>query len=170
MYTVLKKINKFTNRLSEFVVSISFGSMVILIFSQVIFRYILKQSLSWSEELATFIFTWLTFIGASVATKERSHINVEMIIHSIKSRKIKKIIAIFANVLSIIFLSTVSFYGFFMANQLLKLGKSSSSMPFLKIGLVYFAIPIGSLIMILHLIEIIIGIYRDEIQIEGGHS
>lgn len=170
MYTALKKINKFTCKLSEFVVSISFGSMVILIFFQVIFRYVLKQSLSWSEELATFIFTWLTFIGASVATKERAHINVEMIIHSIKSRKIKKTIAIFANVMSIIFLGTVSYYGFLMANTLIQLGKSSSSMPFLKIGFVYFAIPIGSLIMILHLIEIIIGIYRDEIQIEGGHS
>lgn len=170
MYTVLKKINKFTCKLSEVVVSISFGTMVILIFFQIIFRYVLKQSLSWSEELATFIFTWLTFIGASVATKERAHINVEMIINSIKSRTIKKIIAIFANLMSILFLGIVSYYGFIMANTLIQLGKTSSSMPFLKIGFIYFAIPIGSLIMVLHLIEIIIGICRDEIQIEGGHS
>jgi len=170
MYLILKKINKLTCRISEFVVSISFGTMVIIIFMQVIFRYLLKQSLSWSEELATFIFIWLTFIGASVASKERAHINVTMLVDNVKSIKAKKAILILANVLSIAFLSVVTFYGFKMASQLLALGKNSAAMPFLKIGLIYFAIPLGGLFMILHLIEIIIGIYKGEIEIEGGHS
>jgi len=170
MYLILKKINRLTCRISEFVVSLSFGTMVIIIFMQVIFRYLLKQSLSWSEELATFIFIWLTFIGASVATKERSHINVTMLVDSIKSAQTKKNILIVANILCIAFLSVVTFYGFKMAGQLLALGKNSAAMPFLKIGLIYFAIPIGGLFMILHLIEISIGIYKGDIEIEGGHN
>lgn len=170
MYTLLKRINRNTVKLAQHIITISFTSMTIFVFAQVIFRYVLKQSLSWSEELATYLFIWLTFIGASVAMKERSHINVEIVISNIKNIKLRKSIFIFAQITSILFLIIVSYYGIIISTQLLALGKSSAAMPFLKVGLIYFAVPIGSLLMIMYLIEIIWDVLLDKIPIKGGHD
>src|SRR5436853_5174734 len=41
---------------------------------QVIFRYVFENSLSWSSELATFMFAWLTLIGLAIAQRDHAHI------------------------------------------------------------------------------------------------
>lgn len=169
MYTLLKRINKTANKVAKFIVSFSFGSMTVLIFMQVIFRYVFKESLSWSEELARYLFIWLTFIGASIATREKTHINVAMFIDNIKSAKTKKIFVIFANLLSMAFLGVLTYYGFSIATQILQFKQVSSSMPFLYVGIVYFAVPLGSLLMFLNLIEINLAVIKGEDALEGGH-
>lgn len=169
MYKFLKNINKHANKAAEFIVSLSFGMMTLLTFMQVLFRYVFKESLSWSEELSTYFFIWLTFIGASIATREKTHINVEAFVSSIKSPKIKKAFMIFANILSMLFLIVLVVYGFNIASQILKFKQTSASMPFLQIGLIYFAVPIGSLIMFTNLLEINISILKGEEKIEGGN-
>lgn len=170
MYIMLKKITKVADKIAKFLVSLSFGTMTLLIFLQVIFRYVFKESLSWSEELATYLFIWLTFIGASIATRERTHINVAILISSIKSVKLKKIFIIGANVLSMFFLGVLTWFGFHIANQILSLKQVSASMPFLYVGIVYYAVPLGSLIMFLNLLEINISIINGDEKVEGGHE
>jgi len=169
MYKFLKNVNIYADKIAKFIVSLSFGMMTLLIFLQVIFRYIFKESLSWSEELSTYFFIWLTFIGASIATREKTHINVATFVSSIKSPVIKKAFMIFANLLSMCFLIALIVYGFNIATQILNFKQVSASMPFLYIGIVYFAVPLGSLIMFTNLLEINIAILKDEEKIEGGH-
>ncbi len=67
MLSALKKMSRSLNRWIEFLL---FGlglSMAILVAVQVFCRYVLNQSLFWSEELARYFLVWLTFLGASVA-------------------------------------------------------------------------------------------------------
>jgi len=52
------------------------AGMVCLIFTQVIFRYILLLPLPWSEEAAMYLFIWLTFIAGYVAARRNNHIGV----------------------------------------------------------------------------------------------
>ena len=46
---------------------------VLVAFAQVVFRYLLHHSLSWSEELARFIFIWLSMLAAAYGFKTKSH-------------------------------------------------------------------------------------------------
>jgi TRAP-type C4-dicarboxylate transport system permease small subunit len=46
---------------------------VILLFAQIISREIFGYSFSWSEELATYMFVWFVFFGASYAAKLYAH-------------------------------------------------------------------------------------------------
>ncbi|MDR1874941.1 MAG: TRAP transporter small permease [Synergistaceae bacterium] len=71
-------LKKFLNNFEEYFVVWTMALMTILVFCQVVMRYIFRNSLSWSEELARFIFIWLSWVGASYAVKERSHFRVEM--------------------------------------------------------------------------------------------
>ena len=71
-------IKKFLDNFEEYFCVWTMAIMTLLVFVQVVMRYVFSNSLSWSEEMARFIFLWLSWIGASYAVKERSHFRVEM--------------------------------------------------------------------------------------------
>lgn len=63
----MKKASFFLNRGIEYLLFTLGFSMTLLVAIQVFCRYVLNQSLFWSEELARFLLVWLTFLGASCA-------------------------------------------------------------------------------------------------------
>ena len=76
---VIDRISASINRWIEYLL-FGFGlSMAGVVAMQVFFRYVLNQSLFWSEELARFLLVWLTFLGATVAYRRRAHPGVDMI-------------------------------------------------------------------------------------------
>ena len=48
-------------------------ALVAVTFSQVVFRYVLEASLSWSEELARFLLMWLAALSTAYAMKTGAH-------------------------------------------------------------------------------------------------
>ncbi|HZK67066.1 MAG TPA: TRAP transporter small permease [Chloroflexota bacterium] len=59
--------------------SIMLAITTVIIFLQVLFRYILSQPLHWTEETARFLFVWVALLGAAVAFKDRSHFTITML-------------------------------------------------------------------------------------------
>ncbi|MDR1578861.1 MAG: TRAP transporter small permease [Synergistaceae bacterium] len=57
------------------VVLMSFMSSLLAV--QVFMRYVMGNSLSWSEELARYVFIWLVYIGVSYGAKIMKHIRIE---------------------------------------------------------------------------------------------
>lgn len=55
-------------------------AMLVFVVLQVISRYFLPFSLSWTEELARFIMLWLIFLGASHIAKASSYIRVDFLV------------------------------------------------------------------------------------------
>ena len=56
-----------------------FGAMVVACTAQVIWRYLFNDPLVWSEELARYLFIWISYISAWVAWKNRSHIALDAV-------------------------------------------------------------------------------------------
>jgi len=54
--------------------------MVAMVFGNVVMRYAFNSGLAMSEELARFMFVWMTFIGATVALREHAHLGVDTLI------------------------------------------------------------------------------------------
>ena len=54
-----------------------FSLILGIILVAVIFRYVLNQSLSWSDEVVRYLFVWFTLLGAALALRDRNHIRVE---------------------------------------------------------------------------------------------
>ena len=53
------------------------GSLVVIMFIQVFCRYVLNNSLSWSEELTKYLFVWMTFLGGALCLRDKIHIGVD---------------------------------------------------------------------------------------------
>lgn len=157
---ILRRFNAIVNQVLEWFLIGGFVAMTSIIFLQVIFRYFLLQSLSWSEEIARYLFIWLTFLGASVVARSRSHITVESVVNAVPVELIRKVLKAVAAILTLVFLYVLMTEGFDASWEILELGQVSPSMPWLSLGWIYFAIPLGSLFMGLNIIEQTIDLWR----------
>src|SRR5215831_14204772 len=50
-----------------------------LVLTQVFFRYVLNESLFWSEEVVRYSLVWSTLMGAAVVAYQRAHIRIEVL-------------------------------------------------------------------------------------------
>ncbi len=70
----------------------------LLIFAQVICRYVFNYSLYWSEELGRYTLIWITFLGASVGFKRKAHVGVDFLYNAF-NEKTKSILTLLTNLL-----------------------------------------------------------------------
>ena len=83
--TVLIKALSRLNRWQLEIFRYSTMFMVVLIAcviaAGVFFRYVLNDSLSWSEELAKYAMLWMVFLGAPIALRTGGHPNIEILLN-----------------------------------------------------------------------------------------
>ena len=65
--------------LEKTLLGILFAAMLALLIIQVACRYYLQLPLGWAEELIRYLFIACSYLGASIAIKERSHIEVNIL-------------------------------------------------------------------------------------------
>ena len=60
--------------------AVALAIMVALVFGNVVLRYIFNSSITVSEELARWLFVWITFMGAMVALREHTHLGTDALV------------------------------------------------------------------------------------------
>lgn len=53
------------------------AAMVVLVFGNVVLRYLFNSGITVSEELSRFFFVWMTFLGAAIGLREHAHLGVD---------------------------------------------------------------------------------------------
>ena len=74
-----KKLLWFADHFEELIMGFALVLISVVMFLQVVMRYVFKQSLSWSDELCRYAFIWMIFIGISYAVKRDLHIKVDIL-------------------------------------------------------------------------------------------
>ncbi len=62
------------------------AAMVAIVLCAVFFRYVLNNSLSWSDELVRYLFVWFSLVGSALVLREREHIRVEYFVEKFPTR------------------------------------------------------------------------------------
>ena len=56
------------------------AAMVVMVFGNVVLRYLFNDGITVSEELSRWLFVWMTFLGAIVAVREHGHLGTDMLV------------------------------------------------------------------------------------------
>ncbi len=67
-------------RLVEILIAAFLAVMVVMVFGNVVLRYVFNSGIVVSEEVSRWLFLWVTFLGAIVALKEHGHLGTEALI------------------------------------------------------------------------------------------
>lgn len=141
-----KKLIEIVDNIIKYVAIAAFSVMSVLIILQVIFRYLLGSSLSFSEELARFLFIWSSMLGAAMCLKRRSHIGFDLLMLHIP-RGLQKYGLLITNVMSLAFYAILVIFGFKVSA--VTMGQTSPAMG-VKMGLIYASIAVAGFVMILN--------------------
>ena len=144
-------VKKFLNNIEEFIIVPLVAVMIAVVILQVIFRFILKGSLSWSEELARYLMVWVTFVGASIGVKRGAHIGVEALV-IVLPKKTQIIIKYLGIILVVVFCIVVFSASLgILRNQIVNRQVS----PAMRIPMwwAYAAIPVGTFFMGIRFIQ-----------------
>lgn len=128
--------------LTTFIIAL-FAGLVIVVFWQVIARYILKNSSAFSEELAKILFVWVSLLTAALLFGEKGHMNIAVVVNKIPL-KVGLAVQIFAGLINMAFIVFVLVFGGYLA---VKLGwsQTNASIPLFTTGLIYAVLPISGL-------------------------
>ena len=149
----MDNVKKFLNNFEEFLVVPLVGVMAAVIILQVFFRYVLRESLSWSEELARYLMVWVTFVGASIGVKRGSHVGVEMLVTALP-KKVQTVVRYLGIVISIVFCFVV--FGASLGILQRQIANHQVS-PAMRIPMwwAYAAVPAGSFLMTVRFIQML---------------
>ena len=67
-------------------IALCLAAMVVLVFTNVVLRYLFNSGIATSEELSRWLLVWLTFLGAIVAMREHAHLGVDSLIRALPPR------------------------------------------------------------------------------------
>ncbi len=107
-FTFVGKVIGFIN---QSIAAVGIAAGVALAFANVIARYIFNSSLTWASELTVYFFLWSTFFGAAYCFKVDAHISVSVLLDKV-SPKVAKGLMLLSRLVTLVFLSAVSYYGY----------------------------------------------------------
>lgn len=124
---------------------------VVIIFFQVVMRYCFANSLTWTEEVARYIFVWQAWIGASYGVKRSGHIRVEALAEKFKGKN-RILFDIFIYIIWMLFMCFLAYTGTQLTLYIAETGQLS---PANQIPMEYVdaSVVVGSVLMIWHLLQ-----------------
>lgn len=97
--SLIQKINQYVVKAETVLLVFIVLSMVLLAFAQVVLRNLFDQGILWADIFLRHLVLWVGFIGASLATREEKHINIDVLTRFTKGRPkavIQTIVMLFA--------------------------------------------------------------------------
>jgi TRAP-type C4-dicarboxylate transport system permease small subunit len=133
-------------RYAENVLAICLLTAIIIdILLAVFFRYVLSNPLSWSGEVATYMFAWLTLLGMAIAQRDHGHIEVRLFSHL--SDKAGIATAWISWIASAIFFVVLAVAGYlFTLGDTIEIGAASG----LPVWVAYACLPVGAALGLYH--------------------
>jgi len=93
----------------DWIVFVLFWSLAFIVFLQFFTRYVLNDSLAWTEEIARYGLMWVVFIGGAMVTRRNTHIAVELLSNVMKPGPLRSALLALVDFVKLAFLGLLAF-------------------------------------------------------------
>lgn len=154
--TVLATAFDWLEKLLKALVIVGNGLMLLLVFGQVITRYVFNYTPSFGEELARYLFVWVVFLSLPLVAKYGGHMAIETITSRVHGATLK-VLNILADIFTIIFLGIMVVCGIEMV---MRTSYQTSPAMMIPMSWVYIVIPFGCGVMLLYVVANLINVLK----------
>ncbi len=109
---MLKALDRILKSLLTFLV----GLFTVSVFLQVLIRFVFKYPLPWTEEVSRIAFVYTIFIGATIAVRQKAHLNIDFLLVVLPPR-LARAITLLGTALVATFLLFVTWQGIEFVRQ-----------------------------------------------------
>ncbi|MBU8905125.1 TRAP transporter small permease [Desertibacillus haloalkaliphilus] len=148
------KIIATMNQIIKYFLIVILTVLIVAVFCQVLFRFVLNQPLAWTEELARYCLIWITFLGAAYAMSLKSHIGMSILVEK-SPLLLRRLLTVIAAIVCIGFFWLMIQQGFHLSER-----SMNQLSPVLRIpmGAIYLVIPISGIVLTINLVA---GVFED---------
>jgi TRAP-type C4-dicarboxylate transport system permease small subunit len=135
------------SKILEWIMIVIFALLVLDVLIQVISRYVLGESFSWTEEFARFALIWLTILGAAYLNGTQEHLSMDFLYQKFSASNQKKVAVLIEILIFLFALVVMVIGGLNLVYTTLHLEQLSGTLR-IPLGYVYAILPFsGFLIM-----------------------
>ncbi len=77
---IIRRLDDWSSRIENLCLAVLHAAIATLVCAAVVFRYVLSDPLTWSEELILILFGWMIFLGIANAFHARTHIIIDVVV------------------------------------------------------------------------------------------
>ena len=118
------------------------------VFLQVLIRFVFKYPLPWTEEVSRIAFVYSIFVGATIAVREKTHLNIDVIL-ILLPKGMARAITVLGSLLIAIFLGFVTWEGIVLV---LATGVQMTPVMQIPFRYLYLVVPASGALMLLYLV------------------
>jgi len=127
-----------------------FWSLAFIVFLQFFTRYVLNDSLSWTEEIARYGLMWVVFIGGAMVTRRNTHIAVELLSNVMKPGPLRAALLALVDFIKLAFLGLLAFVSWTITERMHFQRMTVFDLP---MSYVYAGVAFGCFLMLIRQIQ-----------------
>ena len=162
----LKRVSNAVNSVVSYTGMVLFIVLIIACVAQVFFRFVLNNSLSWTEELARYCFIWMHMIGASLLIEGNGHATVTIVLDMLHGAA-RKVLEVIIELIIFFNGSVMLFFGLTLAYSSRVNLSTAMSIPMWVIN---SSVAVGGLLLMFQAFVQIAVIVLDKKQNEEGNQ
>ena len=155
----MKKIVDFFDKtpVTKFLSSILIMAMAVVMTMNVILRYFFHFSFNWGDEILRYMCVYMAFLGTAAAFHDCGvHVAVTVFSEKVIPEKMRKYVRILCDIITIIFLVLIVYFGFILVGRVMRSGQASAALR-VPMYFIYGIVPVSA---ILSVIQMLIQIFR----------
>ena len=141
---------KFLGKIEDVFCAVSLLLTTIILFVNVVLRYVFSASTSWAEELIRYLMIWITFIGGAVCVRHAAHIRMDFLL-TMLPRSVSRMVTRLVYLIAAGFCAALIVYSWRLVEFTIEMEQTSPAME-VPMWIPYMAMPLGSALMVLHFV------------------
>lgn len=148
-----KKFDNIVSNIEEWTLFIIVMGALLSLFANVVLRYGFNYNLAWSQELVRIVIIYSTFVGASVAVRQRAMIKIDAIVQIFP--RLQRGLTLYSNILMLIFACMMVYYGYQMTHMQFLTNQTTIIMQ-IPLVIVYTIMPMMGVMVFIRTVQVMI--------------
>ena len=143
---------KVLNHLEEIILFITFLTMTIIAFANVVTRNVASASLSFTEEITINLFVLLTFVGTAVGVRRYAHLGFTLLFDKM-NLTFQRVLVVFSSLMGLFLFGILFWYGMQMVMFQMDMGQKTPALGWPQ-WILSSAMPIGAFLCVVRTVQV----------------